>query len=682
MAAVSPLPRLPTPESVPPSPPPPPSPAGPTPVPSRPSLRNPVFDLQSSSPASFTGADKTVLKSQLDRARRTRVLLREGVPARVLTAAEEARVLKEEREGEWSTASASSGTRVGTDVEQGGVGSEGWVTEEEGGAAKRESVVEGKKREEADFLPREGMVQAAAGPARRLPVLAAIDASLPSPSPQGWPANDPLPTPSRGRLSPSTSARTAPSSRTGSPTSRLTLLLSSPRAKAPPATPLTSPTTATSLSSPFSSRPTAHPAAARDSQPLTAAVAAADTTPRPSRYQQQAMYPFPPSAAPTRPSSSALPLKKPLVRIKTLPAAPPPSPATASPASAASESPPAPPIPRIYGSASFPSPAPNRFLSASRLSSPNVSPPLPPLRSPHSPVMSARDPRDLTLNFARRPDVLRKVSYGESQRGLARAAAGEGVRRRSSTTSDGKRRTAPRSWEGSEADTEVTDTEVEGEEEEVLEHFEPSVFASPRSNSAASLSSASSTFIRSRAASTAPTGSAASSVQSSPKITSASLSAAFSSPFPSPLLPPAVAPVPGPLRRAATETMIATRPKHIDLREFRLQQQARRLEAQAEANDETFSSSSPSSAAEETTARKLQPSGLVGGMPSPPPTPTPMQPNLPQPRWAKTIAGSGAASLVATKTGESVVFRTMDPRVATPAPAARGAGMKRFFSRS
>ncbi|KAK4706021.1 hypothetical protein P7C70_g173, partial [Phenoliferia sp. Uapishka_3] len=58
-----------------------------TPIPSRTS-RKPIFDLHSSSPESFSAADRTLLQSQLDRANLVKCVFRHGEEARIVSALE------------------------------------------------------------------------------------------------------------------------------------------------------------------------------------------------------------------------------------------------------------------------------------------------------------------------------------------------------------------------------------------------------------------------------------------------------------------------------------------------------------------------------------------------------------------------------------------------------------------
>ncbi|GAA5910820.1 hypothetical protein JCM6882_003436 [Rhodosporidiobolus microsporus] len=577
--------------SAPPSPPPPPSPASPSSF-SRPIALPPrfqhhaVFDLESSSPLSFTGAEKTTLKAQLDRARQMKILIRDGKPARPLTREEQVRLALEEKgEGEWSTTSsgsrakgeggrsaAASGTEEGSD----------WVTDDE----KAKDAVEDPATSSSD-----PQVEARTT-SSPIEVRGAAGAPLPSGCVLSAPcsASPPtiFPTPSAA----SSPCRTAAPSPSRSPTSRLTTLLSRGNLEST-ADPVAvfSPPPSTPSGNPFGSRQTTNPGGTWNGQPLAAALAAEKTP-----------LPVPATAAPTHypppPSFTPAGRKKVLAKTKSLPSAPPPSPASSAgsslrTASNESSSPPRPPIPRLPPSSSFPLATPNRFFSGSRLSSPNVSPPLPPL--PSSSIMGVRDPKDLTLHFARRPDMSRKGSMGESFQRFMRGPP---------VASDGRRRRKSLGPQGTDADVESTDTEVEElEERSGFDSFEPSVFASPRSNSAASLSSASSSIIRSRSGSGTPSGSAASSVQSSPKLMTTSLSSVFSLPspiLPSPPLPPAVTAAPDPSRAVPPRVppsgvpLQRTKQQGVNLKQLRQQQQARRLQLQAEVGESSSSSSSPS----------------------------------------------------------------------------------------
>ncbi|BGP13435.1 hypothetical protein JCM10213v2_001355 [Rhodosporidiobolus nylandii] len=657
LRAASPLPVPPpsSPFSAPPSPTPPPSPSGPSAVfarpPFHPHLRQPVFDLQSSSPVSFDGAEKTRLKAQLDRARANKAVFRDGEPARALTAKERERLKREEAEdGETST--ASDETKVG--ALSGCEEASDWVTDDEAKGARGAHPLSplaaaGEASRRADERP------ISSGQAEEI--------SLPRALPrQRSSSNNAAPLLPGSTTTPRAS-RTAPPTPSISPTSRLSVLLARPTAKVPPSTALSSPSPV-SFADPWGTRQTTSPALTWNDQPLAAALAAENApTPRPAR--PQSTYPFPSDGlAATKPLERSKP-KKPLGKARSLPAPPPNSPAGSASSrsmssfrTGSSASPPPPPVPRLPPSSSFPAAQPNRFLSASRLSSPNASPPLPPLRG--SPIMSAKDPKDLTLHFARRPDMPRKASLGGEGYERTRTALGLGLRRHGSTSSDGKRRVASGMMRGSDADVELTDTEVEGSDQEVLYPLATT------------------------------TGSAASSVQSSPKLTSASLSDAFSLPSPvlarAPPLPPPVMQVAHPHRPpvAAPPSASNVPPKHVDLRQFRQQQQARRMQMQVEAGDGASSSSSSPAPSDDDRAPPLRVASPskprredVRGEVMPPSRPSA---SPPQPRWATVFAGSRAeTSVVTSKAGEQVIFRTSD---SAQVPAGRGGGAKRFFSRS
>ncbi|GAA5826042.1 hypothetical protein JCM11251_000104 [Rhodosporidiobolus azoricus] len=648
------------PVSAPPSPPPPPSPAFLSPFSRHVALphrvqHQTVFDLESSSPLSFTGAEKTTLKAQLERASKTKVLLREGKPARPLTKEEQLRLALEEQAGDWSTTSSGSRTRGGRSALASGTedGSD-WLTEDEG---EKEQTATGVVVAADDLAPQQGGmsyfppadVRGGSGALIPSGLVGGLSSSpkhsTVPPSPSTVPSFPPT-------LFPSCRTTTAPSR---SPASHLSTLLSrqrfKPTADGTAVFPCLSPTPP---SNPFPSRQTANPGGTWNGGPLAAALAAAEKMPE-SAPRPVAQCPLPSNRSPMAPVK-----KKPLSKTKSLPTAPPPSPASsaASPlraCSSESSSPPRPPIARLAPSSSFPLAASNRYFFNSRLSSPNVSPPLPPL--PSSSIMDTRHAKDLTLHFARRPDMPRKGSMGESFQRFMRGAP---------TGSDGRRRRESLGPIGTDADVESTDTELEElEEQSGFEHFEPSVFASPRSNSAASLSSASSTFIHSRSVSATPSGSAASSVHASPKVTTTSLSSVFSLPSPillaAPLPPPVVAaPLPSrplPSQRPSSGIPLQrTRPQPtVDFKQLRQQQQARRAQLEAEAGE----SSSPSSAFSAT--------DIVDNSPSPTTRPSAYDPaptaastpsiSPSHPRWATASPATIAASVVTSKEGEAVLLR-------------------------
>ncbi|GAA6022400.1 hypothetical protein JCM10207_004754 [Rhodosporidiobolus poonsookiae] len=673
----------------PPSSPPLPTPASTDPalpsVPLHPALhphtRLPVFDLESSSPLSFTAVEKTALKVQLDRAKGTKVLLRQGRPARLLTVQERARLESDEaKESEWSTASGS--TRVGGQ-EAGDEEASSWATDDERDdavGALSLTDTSAAKAAAASRTARRGSKASARQSGHRLSSPPTLQSTLrtASTAPSAAPASSTTAVPS--------GAKTAPPSVASSPTSRLGLLLSrhEPRpVSTSPADPHALPST----------RQSNAPSMTWNHQPLAVAFAAKKTVSTSST---------PPANAPRAASGRPLAMQRgesALGKCRSFPAAPPPTPATSVNSSSfrLPESPPRPVIPRLPPASSFPLASPSRFLSASRLSSPNVSPPLPPLRT--SPIMSAKNLDGLTLQFARRPDMPRKGSMGESwsrmQAERERAKVLSGLRRKLSGTSDSRRKYCQDRGRGDEADVEVTDTEVEELDDEALtpHSLEPSVFASPRSNSATTLSA--STF-SSPPSPTTPcrpiTGSASvSSIHSSTRPTSAALSTALSLPV-LPVPPPSPPTLPTLHRRATTEPPPSRRPapahqapKHVDLRQLRQEQHARRLQMQAEADDEDESSSSSSSSSSAQSSGPpatlpASPPSVVADAASQPASPPP-RPTTAPPRWARAIAGSGAASSVVTSKTAQVAFTVTAAPVAVDGPNT-GSGLRRMLFRS
>lgn len=90
-----------------PSPPPPSPSSSNSRIPQRSNSKRAVFDFISSSPQSFDGQEKTILKARLQRSRQLRIAVKPGVPARLLS----------DKEMDSST-SSSSGVEQGSEVEQ------------------------------------------------------------------------------------------------------------------------------------------------------------------------------------------------------------------------------------------------------------------------------------------------------------------------------------------------------------------------------------------------------------------------------------------------------------------------------------------------------------------------------------------------------------------------------------
>ncbi|GAA6054358.1 hypothetical protein JCM3770_003334 [Rhodotorula araucariae] len=629
----------PPPTSAPPSPPPPPSPASPaspsllsTPFhpPARPThllrrtttLRpgpHPVFDLESSSPLSPSGADKTLLLARLERARNTQVLLRSGEPARPLTECELHRLRHEDAED----SSAASGT--GTGGESGTTGTE----DVEDGEASPPPAVEVREAPTQDSVSLASVLVRAVEPAARV----ASSASLPS-SPRM-----PLePRPLTVRSTVLRSVRTAPPTPSRSPiTAHFPALLR----RAPTSSAHLDPaqayaTAATSRSAGAGGRQLA--------QRLAEAAAgqhAHQHTHAPGR-PLRAHKATSPTRLPTLPTPELTPpvaRTQALGKTRSLPLATsaPPTPLLASSSQHARAATfPAHPVPPP--SPVFPS---HRTEARARSRTAPLRPsPSPVAASPSSsplllPVMGAADPSALTLHFARKPDMPRKGSLGDSWsrmclRGERERTTAKGVFGSWTVCATSG---AVRAARGSESEeTEESGAEGDAEEEtEVLRGVsETSIFASPRSSFASSYFT--STLSRSRSVSStySPTPSSSVSPSDSPKLQPVKLGGS-AGPYPprgrwedvvggsEPPAPPA----PGPTRKAASDPSKATaapivpgEPAQVragvEMRRLRAEQMARRKEALAKKGDcDAWDSSS--SGADAASSREEAPSGNKEG---------------------------------------------------------------------
>ncbi|GAA5866224.1 hypothetical protein JCM1840_004047 [Sporobolomyces johnsonii] len=547
-----------------------------------------TFDVYSTSPASWSASDQTYLKAQLDRARRAKVATKPGVPARLLSTKELERLRKAEAESEETSTTDAMRETGNEEGEAGDDSSSPWMTDPESPATSSPAAARPAKKVAPAERSAEQVIVAKSGDSptslTSLPIKQSIrirgfQVIETSPSVASPPADS-------SRLPPSASTPLSPST---SPTSRLSSLL------ARPTTQLTQ-TPAIALP-PTTSQSALQPrkrgiAAAWNTNALATALAAPDSLP-PHQPPVVVRHPYP---SHTGVGSSSMKLSRAGSGSKPASIAPFPMPsATASSL-------------HITTSVSlnssqtlpFPGPFPHRRLltpASSRPTTPNPSPPL-------SPIMSAKDPKQLTLHFARRPGMCRIGSTGDMRRNADPEAQGEPEQQRVETWRGGASPKSPSkggamksvhyatppSSIGRASSMELTDTEPESECEELsldrlgasrafpavppqskrltkLRLAETSVFASPRSNSATSLSSASSS--RFRHASTSP---------SKPSITSKDLSAAFSAPSPS----LASRSPQQPVRRAASDPST----HHVDMKGLRAQQLARRNQMETEGDSE------------------------------------------------------------------------------------------------
>ncbi|BGP26748.1 hypothetical protein Rt10032_c21g6517 [Rhodotorula toruloides] len=614
------------PVSRPPSPPPPNSPASASPstfsIPfNRPSRRllvssrqRAVFDLHSSSPISPTAVEKTILKTQLDRAKSNKVLIRPGAPARALTD-EELRTLKKEEEDSATTSGGGEGPLSPPEEEE-----SAWVDEPASHSKTQPTAIARQLKPTADAtVP----IVVAGSPLRQV-----VGFAEPSTSPEqsadsqlsSAETNSDRAKHAHARP-PFHRSRTAPSTPSISPTSYLSTLLSR---QTPSVTPpqldrspvMGSTTLLEARSSSFDARQAVRSTSTWTTDVLATALKVVKAPSMPimstsklERKRPSGVATKPPSPASSSPSSLR---SKALGKTRSLPSPAPPSTSPGkyhhhttriirSPSSV-------PPLPFALPSPSLS--LPSHLPSSSR--SYTRAPPSPSI----APVMSSTDPSALMLHFARHPDSGRKASLGD---GWTRVRMPGDPR---SHEDDGGCRRA--------VDTSETETETEtdtGDEDDEDPHFgsksrfnlrnscEGSVFASAGANSAASLtSSASSSLLLSRPPSVTHSRKPSASPDSSPKLVgSAALAAAFSDPA---ALPPApfpsvidtfvskdrtaaflaqTLPPPPPHSQHALDLHAALKAKEqkpiVDLKQLRREQASRRQAAEEETTTTSASSS-------------------------------------------------------------------------------------------
>ncbi|BGP34398.1 hypothetical protein JCM10296v2_006218 [Rhodotorula toruloides] len=582
-----------------------------------------VFDLHSSSPISPTAVEKTILKTQLDRAKSTKVLIRPGAPARALTD-EELRTLKKEEEDSATTSGGGGGPLSPPEEEEGA-----WVDEP---VSLSKATAASRQLKPTDAtVP----IVVAGSPLRQV-----VGFAEPSTSPEQSAASHPASatqTDADGAKHPPARppfhrSRTAPSTPSISPTSYLSTLLSRQPASATPPQLDRSPVMgSTTLLAASSSSLEVSPAAKSSStwtgDVLATALKVVKAPSMPILSASKADRKRPCGAATTKPPSPAAslpssPRSRALGKIRSLPSPALPStspgkyhqhmPRTIGPSLSV------PPLP--FALPSPPLSLPSHLPSSSSRSYTRA-PPSPSI----APVMSSTDPSALMLHFARQPDTGRKGSLGDSwtrvrMPGEPRSQDDDGARRRAVDTSE------------TETETE-TDTEDDDDEDShfgsksrfnLRNSFEGSVFASAGANSAASLtSSASSSLLLSRPPSVTHSHKPSASPDTSPKLGgSAALIAAFSDPA---VVPPApfpsvidtfvskdrtaallaqTLPPPPPQAQHALDLHAALKAKKpsIDLKQLRREQASRRQAAE----EETTTTSASSSEDEETRKKALE----------------------------------------------------------------------------
>jgi len=408
------------PVSAPPSPPPPPSPASlspshlstplhhqarPTHLLRRattlrpPQQPRPKFDLESSSPLSPSGADKTLLLARLERAKSTQVLLREGQPARPLTSRELRRLRHEEAGESSSTAGGASGEGEGTtgteDVDEGSTPVS---------RASTPSVCARDVPQAAFDVEHVEHVELSAGQVVGEP------GGHPSPS-----VAQSLPSISRSAtLVPSTSSRpsrTAPFPSLLSRRAQSSTHLDPAHAQATPLTSRISPSTTFG----------GHVLALKFAEAAAAQQSRQRAGPAPRRSASPASPATAPGQGPS-PSKATAARKQQLGKTRSLPAAAQSAPATPwlgpsahSRSSTAPMPPPSfvfPPDYRPHARTHTTGTTTSSRASSSSISSSPQSSPL--LRPVVTSSVASGDPSALTLHFARRPDMSRKGSLGES----------------------------------------------------------------------------------------------------------------------------------------------------------------------------------------------------------------------------------------------------------------------------
>ncbi|GAA6061061.1 hypothetical protein JCM10212_000104 [Sporobolomyces blumeae] len=481
--------------------PPPPSPAvSPHGHPLRrfPSKRA-TFDILATSPESWDAYEKTLLKSRLDRSRQLKIAVKPGVPARLLTSKE---LLTSSSSGT-DTASKTKGPepdgRKHDRRNSSSSLSSPWATDSDQAphpeTSPRRKASQRVSAQGAQTRPPNQDERVRAPASRPVPPVRRTSATKKTTRiTEGFEVPTPTRNPvSSGHASDHSSSTCTQPSRSASPTSSLSLLFSrNLPGPAPSNAPASLPT---ELSNSLTGQRTARKpwngdvvaaALARDRRP-SASSGVVRTESTAGQLPPRAMQTFPPLTINT--STKSL-----------------------GPSSS---------LPAFGSSSNLASTKRARFLTPSHslTSTPNPSPPL-------SPVMSTADAKSLSLQFCRRPGFTRKGSMGESfsklcepqkerERAVARSRNGSLLREGS----------LGRVADAAETEAEVTDTEVEVSETEELcrDQFQTSVFASNYSNSATSLSSASSSVLAGSAASASPKST----------LGSSSLSAAFSVSTPS-----------------------------------------------------------------------------------------------------------------------------------------------------
>ncbi|KAG0661055.1 hypothetical protein C6P46_004162 [Rhodotorula mucilaginosa] len=421
--------------------PPPPSPAS-IPNAAAPTLaRRAVFDLRSSSPLSPSAGEKTLLKAQLERAKHNRVLLRNGKPARPLSRKEWRRLTAADDEAaETSSGGAtvaegcSTGSHTPLSLSDSDRNSVAGLLESIGGLLSGED-----KTPEHEIPPADSPMPVIESSMSILPLLRGGEGSVSSSAASSL--YSPSASPPRRSAPPKRPAyvtrlsRTAPTTPSISPTSHLSSLLSR------------RPSVKVELTTAFATGTPIKSVGSMDrlysASKSSAAALPVGTSPSSSNAGLRG-----------RTSTPGSPLLRPL----------------ASPAGS------------IF-SAESSSSNPGGSLQARRrrhvsagnsavppFSSPPPPPPPPLTRSPS--IMSASDPRDLTLQFTRRkrPETLSRSTSSSlfSPTWSSMAGGGGALTRRATCTVDDEPCDS----------TEPEETDSDGEFR-TSPYFEPSVFASP-----------------------------------------------------------------------------------------------------------------------------------------------------------------------------------------------------------
>ncbi|GAA5961779.1 hypothetical protein JCM3765_004068 [Sporobolomyces pararoseus] len=477
-----------------PSPPPPSPSSSNSRIPQRSNSKRAVFDIVSSSPQSFDGQEKTILKARLERSRKLRIAVKPGVPARLLS--------DKEADSTTSSSGVEQGSEVELNSESNGVkAKEGkgkgiespsspWITDSDP-PTRTSTPVNNKAQKSSKLVDSKGQKEKVDFPTRRINETTKIQGfEIQSSSQQQHP-----PAPPRS-LRP-------PFSRVNSETtSSLSLLLARTQSSTELSLPPASPIPAVINDGDAAQQTSIRPAGRTWNGDIVAETLASQSravTPSTSPSVSASAQSSPP-----RSLRSHLPCSKPTTGHS------------------------------LSSSASLPSLARTteskrtRFLtsSASLTTTPSSSPP-----------KSAS-----VLQFTRRPTCVRQSSMAEGFPRFGRQLARVG-----STLSQ----------RDSDSGLEETEVEEDSEYEELQDfnRFQPSIFASHYSNSATSLSSASSSIVRT-----------SSSISSSPKSTrgfelatsAPNVSVAQTSPDPS------------------TTRRVSSEPKRVNLQDLRRQQLERK----------------------------------------------------------------------------------------------------------